>query len=325
MKNILTMTLLLASAPAAAQNSLYQGAGRDYEVKSVYVGGEVESPGLVDLAALPQRSAAVKELAWEEGKPVFKGAYFFTGYSLYDILEAKKVKKAREDFHPEVDLFVAVENEKGDKAVFSWGEVYYARNNFQSLIYRSARSITPGKKKTDWPLPEVSRLVCADDLYNARFIENPSKITVMSAPGNYPGEKHKAAYAPAFQVVKGAKAYEVKSAGKAAKREYLVSGYGHGTGFKEVKEAGGFLFKDALEQAGINPQESAGWLAVVSAGDAYRAVFSLSEIVNRGDNADFIVQDKGKEKDGRFALFSTADFFVDRNVRSLAKVELLKP
>ena len=40
------------------------------------------------------REAAVKELAFENGKPEFKGSYFFSGYSLYDILKAKAVKKA---------------------------------------------------------------------------------------------------------------------------------------------------------------------------------------------------------------------------------------
>ena len=131
----------------------------------MYVGGEVENPGPVELSSLPVRELAVKALGFAEGKPQFKGAYFFSGYSLYDILKAKPVKKAGVDFRPEVDLFVTVENEKGEKAVFSWGEIYYARNNFNALIYKGARSITTGRGK-DWPLPEEPRVVCADDMYN---------------------------------------------------------------------------------------------------------------------------------------------------------------
>ncbi len=315
-----------ASTAASVSNSFFeQGPGKEYALKTVYVGGEVENPGTVELASLPVRDLAVKELGFAEGKPQFKGAYFFSGYSLYDILKAKPVKKAGGDFHPEVDLFVVVENDKGDKAVFSWGEIYYARNNFNALIYKSARSITTGRKH-DWPLPEESRLVCSDDLYNTRFIANPSKITVRSAPGDYPGEKHADAYTEKFKIVSGGKTGTIKDLEKlAGKRAFVYTGYGHGSGYKSLKSGEGFIFKDILAKtAGIAPQDSGSALVVVSAGDAYRAAFSLSEIINRGDNADLLLLEKGKDDGGRFALYSAPDFFVDRNVSSVAKVEILK-
>ncbi len=319
----------IAAAPqeaGPAVNSFFErGSAKEYALKAVFVGGEVENPGPVELASLPVRELAVKELAFAEGRPQFKGSYFFSGYSLYDILNSKIVKKAGGDFKPEVDLYVVVENDKGEKAVFSWGEIYYARNNFNALIYRSARSVTTGRKK-DWPLPEEPRLVCSDDLYNTRFIANPVKITVRSAPGAYPGEKHAAAYSPEFRIVAGEKITVVKEPAKLAeKREYISSGYGHGTGFKGVKTAEGFVFKEILAKtAGIAPQDSGSTLVIISAGDAYRAAFSLSEFVNRGDNADFLVTDRGQDEGGRFALYSAADFFVDRNVSSMAKIELIK-
>jgi hypothetical protein len=330
---LIAQVLLLISLGASAQeaksevNSFFgRGPAKEYALKSIMVEGEVAEPGPVELAALPVREAAVKELGWEEGKPVFKGAYLFSGYSLYDILNAKPVKKARGDFKPETDLFVVVENARGDKAVFSWGEIYYAADGFGALIYKKARSVSPPKRGTDWPLPEGARLVCADDLYNTRFIADPVKITVRSAPGDYPGKKHQAAYAPGFSVVYGENNMFIKEAGKAARRAYVSAGYGHGTGFKGLKKEEGFLFKDVLARAGIAPQDSGAALVMVSAGDAYRAAFSLSEIINRGDNADFLVVDKGEDaKDGRFALFSASDFFVDRNVRSVSNVEVVNP
>ena len=314
-----------ASAAAPAVNSFFErGPAKDYALKSVFVGGEVANPGLVDLAALPVRELAVKELAFENGKPEFRGAYFFSGYSLYDILKAKTVKKVSEDFRPEVDLYVVVENEKGEKAVFSWGEIYYSRNSFNALIYKSARSVTTGRKK-DWPLPEVSRLVCSDDQYNTRFIANPTKITVKSVPGIYPGTKHAAVPSAAFIVKAGDKTITVSEPAKAApRRGYISTGYGHGTGYKGVKAAEGSLFKDTLAAAGALPQDSGSSLVIVSAGDSYRAAFSLSEIVNRGDNSDFLIEDRGQAEGGRFALNSAPDFFVDRNVTSIAKVEILK-
>ena len=326
------LTLLVSGMQVFAQeagpavNSFFErGPVKEYQLTSIYVGGEVENPGPVELASLPVRELAVKELAFVEGKPQFKGAYFFSGYPLYDILNAKTVKKASEDFKPETDLYVVVENDKGEKAVFSWGEIYYARNNFNALIYKTARSISPANKKTDWPLPEAPRLVCSDDLYNTRFIANPVKIMVKSAAGVFPGQKHAAAFAPEFKIVDGGTTTVVSDPAQfTAKRGYIDAAYGHGMGFKGVKDAEGFVLKDVLMKAGAEPQESGAELVVVSANDSYRAAFSLAEIINRNDNADFLVVDKGHEEDGRFALLSATDFFVDRNVRSVAKIEILK-
>lgn len=337
MKIIITcLTLLAAVLPAPAQdaakpaapavNSFFErGPVKEYAPGSVYVGGEVENPGPVALASLPVRETAVKEVALAGDKAEFKGAYFFSGYSLYDILKAKPVKKVNADFSPEVDLYVVVENAKGEKAVFSWGEIYYARDNFRALIYKTARSVTAPKKGKDWPLPETSRLVCAGDLYNTRFLSDPVKITVKSAAGAFPGEKHAAAFAPEFTLTAGGKSVVVKDLAKlAAKRGYLDAGYGHGTGFKGIKRPDGYLLKDILAQAGVAQQDAKSALVVISAPDSYRAVFSLAEIINRGDNADFLVVDRGQDEEGRFSLFAAPDFFVDRNVRSMAKVEVIK-
>lgn len=192
------------SEEAPAVNSFFErGPAKEYPLKAVYVGGEVENPGPVNLASLPLRGLAVKELALEKGAPVFKGAYYFTGYSLYDILNFKPVKKVNSDFSPETDLYVVVENDKGEKAVFSWGEIYYTRDNFNALIPKDVRPINPAKGDRTWPLPAVPRLICGGDLYNDRYIANPAKITVKSVPGVFPGEKHAAAFSPELEIVHG--------------------------------------------------------------------------------------------------------------------------
>ncbi|HOI41910.1 MAG TPA: hypothetical protein PK523_03110 [Elusimicrobiales bacterium] len=327
---LLGVFFALAAAARAqeASNSFYEtGPEVRYEAGVVTVEGEVENPGPVDLTGLPLRQAAVREVAWEDGEAVFKGAHFYSGYSLYDILRARPVRKARDDFRPETDLFVTVENAAGDKAVFSWGEIYYAADGFGALIAASARSVTAPKRKTekDWPLPPGPRLVAPRDLYNCRFIAAPSKITVRSLAGDFPGEKHEPVYAPAFSVTSAGGTFEVKGPGKAGVRTYEAAGYGHGTGFKGMKKVEGFLFKDVLARAGVSPRESGSYLVSVSAGDAYRAAFSLAELINRGDNADFLVVDNGRAKDGRFSLFSPADFFVDRNVRGMSRVGITRP
>ncbi len=325
-----------AGAPVCAQeggpavpavNSFFErGPVKEYGQKTVYVGGEVENPGPVMLASLPLRGLAVKELALENGQPQFKGAYFFTGYSLYDILNSKPVKKVTSDFSPETDLYVVVENDKGEKAVFSWGEIYYTRNNFNALIPRSVRPVNPAKSKQEWPLPATPRLICGGDLYNDRFIANPSKITVKSVAGVFPGKKHASAFSPQLAVVSGATVTVVSDPSKyTAGHGNPAVVYGHGMGYKGLNAAEGFLLKDVLLKAGIKAQGSGSELAVISSGDSYRVSFSLSEILNRNDSEDFLLVDKGQdENNGRYALFAPADFFVDRNVRSISRVEIIK-
>lgn len=97
-------------------------------------------------------------------------------------------------------------------------------------------------------------------------------------------------------------------------------------GYKGLQTTEGFLLKDMLLKAGVKREGAGSELVVISSKDGYRSSFSLSEILNRNDSEDFLVVDKGMddEYNGRFALFVPSDFFADRNIRSIAKVEILK-
>jgi hypothetical protein len=305
MKTGIALVLLcLAASAVMAQdlgkdtNSFFDSSPvKEYALKSILVEGEVAEPGPVDLSRLPLRSAAVKELAWENGKPAFKGAYFITGYSLYDILDAKLVKKMGWAFKPEVDLYVTVENAWGEKAVFSWGEIYYSRDNFKTLLTKTARSVGPAKFVKNWPLSEDPRLVCANDLYNGRFVPNPTKITVKAAPGTFTEDREIKTFSPAFEIISAGTAAVVSELPAGAERRSLmVAGYGHGTGFKGLKEAEGVVFRNILmEKTGLKPQEAGDKLVVISAKDGYRGAFSLSELINRGDSEDVLLLLRGPQ------------------------------
>jgi len=125
-----------------------------------------------------------------------------------------------------------VENEKGEKAAFSWGEIYY-RNSFDILITKTIQPINPARAKASYVLPETPRLVCAGDLLNARFISNPTKITVRSYHGTMPKEKPKDIYSPELKIVTKTGTFTVGDVGSSVeKRTYSDVGYGHGMGFK---------------------------------------------------------------------------------------------
>ena len=331
MKPMLWTFSLFAAAVLAqdvnrATNSLFDNSElKTFAVKSIMVEGEVENPGLVDLNQLPLRSIAVKELAQERGKQVFLGAFLFYGWSLSDVLNSKKVKKAAGNtFSPPIDLYAVVENNKGEKTAVSWGEIYYTRDGSNILISKSVRAINPANGKTKWPLPEEPRLICGNDLLNVRFLSNPTKITVKSYRGIYSTEKPKNMYSPEIKILMAGNTAGIADIGSSVeKRRWSSVGYGHGAGFKEVATFTGFLLKDLIDNSiKVRGDDLSNTLAVVSAKDGYHSVFSASEIMNRNDNQDILLIDKKDAEDGRYTLF-VGGFFVDRNVKAVEKIELV--
>jgi hypothetical protein len=300
---------------------------KTYNPKSILIQGEVQSAGAVDLSGLPLRSVPIKELAFENGKQVFKGAYFVSGYSLYDILNRAKIKKAPENtFKPPVDLYVIIENDKGEKAVFSWGELFY-KDSFDILITKTIQAINPARAKITWPLPEEPRLISARDLLNVRFISNPTRITVKSNFEGGNGEKPKDIYSPEIKIATRTNTASVRDFGASiGQRTNEGILYGHGMGFKEVFNGSGYLLKDVLAaHAPLTPERLKKAFVAIAAKDGYRVVFSASEILNRNDNHDFILNDlKDAANGGRYTLIVTSDFFADRDVRSVEKITLVE-
>ncbi len=328
------LLLMMMLAPAAAQervqptNNLFD----DYEIKtvaprSILIEGEIQDPGPVDLNPLPLRNAAVKELAFENGKRVFKGAFFVSGYALCDILNGKAIRKSPENtFGSSVDMYVIVENDKGAKAVFSWGEIYY-RESYDLLIARSAQPIYPARAKVTYPLPQEPRLICGSDLLNFRFLDHPTKITVKSFHGALPAAKPKDAFSPEIEITAKTGSVKVGEIGSAAglRKNFSIL-YGHGMGFRETMDFAGYALKELIAgKISWSPENSRDTIAVVSAKDGYRSVFSASEIMNRGDDKEILLNDlKDQSNGGRYTLIVTGDFFADRNVKSVEKIELIR-
>jgi hypothetical protein len=124
-------------------------------VKDLVIEGEIANPGKVDFSNLPVHSVIVKETLLDSvGGDKFVGAYRYDGYSLFDILNNRILKKVNiSEFKPIIDLYVEVENDKGEKVVFSWGEIYYPNNLHKILIASGVARIVPSKTKELWPLP----------------------------------------------------------------------------------------------------------------------------------------------------------------------------
>jgi len=299
---------------------------KEFSIGSIIVAGEVENPGPVEFASLPLNGFPVKDLDYGNGKIKFTGSYFVSGYSLFDIINTKKIKKENgAEFGPLVDMYVIVENDRGEKAVFSWGEIFYSKNNFGTIITKSVRAINPPKMKMKWALPEEPRIFCLNDAFNSRSIGNPSRITVKSFAGNYSRERIKETFVPEIKIIKGDNSFSVKDLSGAEIRKFRGIGYGHGRGWKGTDEVEGALLSAILlKNANFDMNETRGTILCFSSRDGYRVTYSLSEIINRNDMNDFLLIEKnGSAEDGKFNSFATPDFFVDRNVRSVEKIEAL--
>jgi len=298
-------------------------------VKELTVEGEIANPGKVDFSSLKKHSVIVKETLLDSaGSDKFVGAYRYDGYSLFDILEKRILKKANaEEFNPIIDLYIEIENEKGEKVVFSWGEIYYPNNLHRILIADGVSRIVPSKTKDLWDLPVESKIVAGNDLITERNISSPVKITIRSFPKSFKVIK---GLTPMFSkqirlfdknVLKSIfENYPANSAGVT----YNAIFYGRGRGIHSTEPFKGLMLKDAVaENYPVSREILKRGIMCISAADGYRAAFSCSEIFNRNDQQEFLLVKTGPDEDGGlFRIFPAGDFFSDRAIKSVSEIHL---
>jgi hypothetical protein len=102
------------------------------------------------------------------------GSIQYDGYSLFDILNySQPLKKNADEFNPVIDLYVEIDNDRGEKVVFSWGEIYYPNSLHRILKASDVSRIVPSKSGDLWELPGESRNVAGNDLITERNITSP--------------------------------------------------------------------------------------------------------------------------------------------------------
>lgn len=333
MKIVLTGIIVLIAALLFAQtenNDFYDNTETiKLESPELEITGEIANPGKVDFSGLQLRSVIVREAVTKEDQLTFVGSYRYDGYSLFDILKERIInKKNKEEFKPIIDLLVSIENEEGEKVVFSWGEIYYPANLHQIIIATQVSPIIPTKSKEKWPLPKATKVVNALDMATERNILKPSRIHVFSSPLQFPiKEKSKKLIADSISIFQeGKKISEVKNLARNLElRTYPSVFYGRGMGFHGIEYFSGKLFKAFLaEFFACNRTNIQKGYIVVAGADGYRAAIAFSELCNRNDQADFLIIDQGtKSNKGRFRLFPTPDFFSDRAVYALSQIHFL--
>jgi len=294
------------------------------------VEGEVENPGAVDFSQLRVRSVITKEaLLNDDGTNRFIGAYRYDGYSLFDILENRILNKKNKDaFRPIIDLYVIIENNKGEKVVLSWGEIYYPAHLHEILIATSVGRIVPSKTNELWPLTKESKLIIGNDLLTERNISNPVKITVKSFDRDIPVNRDLTPlFSDNFTITRDKKALTfIKDLPpNLPKYTYNAIFYGRGRGIHSTTPFSGVLLSEMIlpytRQTSLDLKT--GLVAVIGA-DGYRGIYSLSEIINRSDQEEILlVEGKSEDGSGMFRLYPACDFFSDRAVKALSEIEIL--
>jgi len=290
--------------------------------KMPYVSGEILNPGQAYVDKLQKRSVVVKEFfpAGNSSTPEFRGAFQYTGYSLSDIVKDYVVAKYNKaEFGLNTDVFVVVENDRGDKAVFSWGELFYTQDNHDIILATQVQPVFPTASDEKWALPDKIRLVASNDYMTVRNIDRPSKIIIRSFPASFPGSKGvRPLFSPEIEVRGPDNRVTLidESTGSDLRISNDVIFFGTHMGLRGVRNYTGVPLADVLrEKFSFSKNDLARGMIAIGAKDAYRAVFTLSEILNRSDMAEVLLLDEPDSEDGRFIVHPGADFFADRHLK----------
>ncbi|MDD3641883.1 MAG: hypothetical protein PHQ19_00240 [Candidatus Krumholzibacteria bacterium] len=292
---------------------------------TIAIAGETADSGVVDLATLEMRTVMRREAFLDGDSTRFVGAYRYDGYSLFDILRTVLPEKTEPaEFDRAIDLLVVAQNDRGERVVISWGEIFYPGSPHRIIIATKAAPIVPSVTGERWPLPESTRLVFCDDLLADRSLEAPATLRIVS---HSIGVETKKGLKPLFSEsvavsVDGEERMRIAALPEGAERSrYRAVFYGRGRGFHGMREFEGAQLRGLL--AGIVPVDRKtlreGFLMAV-APDGYRVSISCSELLNRGDNCEFLLIERGDGDGGRFAIYPPMDFFSDRAVKALSQI-----
>ncbi|HZK07306.1 MAG TPA: hypothetical protein VFC92_03810 [Bacteroidales bacterium] len=310
-----------------ATNNFYDNEDlHSLQTNTVEITGEIANPGTIDFSMLPKRTIIVKETLPSDTGNCFVGAYRYDGYSLFDIINAHYPQKANQEaFPPIIDLYVVVSNDRGESAVFSWGEIYYPTHLHDIMLATDVMRIVPSKTHDLWPLPEKAKMVAGADLLTSRNIESPSKITVHSATREFEVEQGMSPmYSEQFDVyVDGAKTKTIKTLPSDVDLvNFEAIFYGRGRGIHSTTPFTGAPLKSVLaDQWPINAKNIQQAYIIVAARDGFRGVYTFSEVFNRNDQSEVLLIHAPKKLDGgAFRLFPAGDFFSDRAIKSIISI-----
>jgi hypothetical protein len=321
-------------------NSLYHQTDEvSLEAGELIIAGEVKQPGKVDLSKFYKREVVVKECLFNRAnEPEFTGAFRYSGYSLFDLLnDYILLKKNSEEFRPEIDVYIKIENDKGEFVAFSWSEIFHTINPHQVIIATEAAPIKPHRKEVDYHVSNTWKVIASNDLFSYRNLENPVKIIVGSFDKKkYPINRDlETVYSSSLSVVfdEADPAYSGKgfTVSQPVDREKLTryhsTFYGMGMGYHDKPTFDGILLHEVLKDS-VNFFDGVlikNGLVCFAAEDGYRTIFSFSELFNRTDQVSPLLSITESPNDGGyFRIYMPTDFYADRSVKALKEIYIFR-
>lgn len=320
--------------PVAGNSVFYESSLVKLKSGTIKVKGEVQNPGQVDLGKLYKHEIVIREASLNSTNEIdFKGAYRYVGYSLLDILQPFIVaKKNAEAFKPQIDLYIVIENDKGESVVFSWSELFHTANLHQVMIATECAPIKPHKVEVNYETGSIWKVVAANDLYSFRVLENPTSISVYSFDKKeFPINKSMGPtiYSPSIKVVMDDKEIMTIPAVE-DKSKFIVYNtihYGMGMGYHDTHQFQGISLITALN-GNLNILDKdliRNGLVCFASVDGYRSVFSFSELFNRFDQSfPILAVPLSPNNGGFYRIFLPSDFFADRSVKSVKEMYIFK-
>ncbi|PKP48889.1 MAG: hypothetical protein CVT92_15690 [Bacteroidetes bacterium HGW-Bacteroidetes-1] len=351
MKNLflLLLTVVLISSSCNHRPDAVSGATKGYEtngnsfyhktdetslkVGDLIVEGEVQNPGKVNLENIYKREVFYKQSIPVDSTNVnFIGAYRYRGYSLFDLLNGFIVQKKNvETFRPLTDLYIIIENEKGENVTFSWAEIYLTVIPHQIIIATEAAPIEPYKREVAYPVGGNWKIIAASDLFAYRELDNPVKITVKSFDKKefVINRNLDDSFSPKVDVTINDELFLTIDTlfQSDLQLEYKSVFYGMGMGYHPEPVFKGLELMPLIGQQ--MTMVSKDWIRkglVCFVGfDGYRVVYSYSELFNRVDQVKPILAiPEKKSKSGYFRIYHPISFYADMSAKNLAEIYIFK-
>ncbi len=269
----------------------------------------------------------------------FRGVFACRGVSLKTLLTLSGIKKTEPDFNKPVDLAVVVKNTQKDKAILSWGEIFF-KNPDRVLVVLSATPVFPHKGIDHFKDKAAyermiqtlnrslvfPRLVVSGDLFSDRCIESVSEIRVVDLKPKVDGQKSPSVSSEQFKIIgPGISPLVTTELPEFPGRHIRAHVVGEGRGYHGTHTFEGISLTDLLNSSKARFDINS--VFMISAPDAYRSLISYGELFLNPHGNRILITDKVDEKEwkngGRFILVLPDDLMADREVKAVSRIEII--
>lgn len=263
----------------------------------------------------------------------FLGAYAYLGIPAYHILEGISPQKPDGAvFNQPLDMLVTFTSASGEKVHFSLNELLMTDDSHPVTLAYMRKPVLPTteavRDKYAFNLFRDNlsglKVICPGEPDTSRYLENvvTATYTTLPAPDDLLPVRSKGKKCTGDSILcienRESKLARFENVVPAEKGHWVRIGHGHG--FEDVAEAGGYDLRSFLTANFPGAGETDFFLFVAC--DGYRCLFSGREIFETDNGKEMLIAAtiNGSPAPQGFRLALTADFFADRSMWGLSYV-----